>query len=127
MTAYHTHLDSLRELQVKLSMTNLRVLLVQLEELAFLEEQHCVEVVLLDLPKLLLKRTHLIPSFPRDIACSRVVVRMIRSILVLVHDFLRSDKAETRFVLLLPLSGFFSSTFSSSQEGVGVASTASSL
>ena len=48
----HAHLDPLRELQVELAMTDTRILLVELQELALLEEQDRVEVVLLDLPEL---------------------------------------------------------------------------
>ena len=53
MSTYHAHLDTLRQLQVELLVTNASVFFIQLEEFTLLEEQDCIVVVLLDLPKLL--------------------------------------------------------------------------
>ena len=57
-------------------MSNPRVLLVQLQELALLEEQDRVEVGLLDLPELLLERRELVPGGLGAVDGARVVVRV---------------------------------------------------
>ena len=65
-------------------MSDPRILFVQLQEFALLEEQDRVEVVLLDLPELLLERRKLVPRALRDIQRPRVVPRLPRTHAVLV-------------------------------------------
>ena len=65
-------------------MPDARILFVQLQELALLEEQDRVEVVLLDLPELLLERRKLVPRALRDVQRPRVVPRLPRAHAVLV-------------------------------------------
>ena len=83
-TTNHAHLDPLRELQVELAMADTRILLVELQELALLEEQDRVEVVLLDLPKLLLERGERLPRRCRNVQRAGIVARLSRADLIFV-------------------------------------------
>ena len=97
--AYHAHLDALGELQVELTMSDPRVFFVQLQELALLKEQNRVEMILLDLPELLLEWSELLPSLLGDVERARVVSRFPRPDLVLVHNI--DEEAKRIFGALL--------------------------
>ena len=56
MNTHHAHFDALGQLEVKLTMSDPRILFIQFEELALLKEEYSVEVVLLDLPELVTGR-----------------------------------------------------------------------
>lgn len=64
-----------------------RILLVQLKELALLEEEHRVVVVLLDLPELVLKRRKLLPRRGRDVQRARVVAGLAGAVAVDLRSF----------------------------------------
>ena len=97
--AYHAHLHALGELQVELAMSDTGVFFVQLQELALLKEENRVEMILLDLPELLLEWGKLLPSLLGDVERARVVSRFPRPDLVLVHNI--DEEAKRIFGALL--------------------------
>ena len=113
----HAHLDPLRELQVELAMADTRILLVELQELALLEEQDRVEVVLLDLPKLLLERGERLPRRCRNVQRAGIVARLSRADLILVSDVNKEAEGIIRALLFLLL--FSSALLGSGEEGTG--------
>ena len=51
----HLHFDSVSELEIKLLVTNIRIILIKLVEFPLLKEQNGIVVILLDVPELLFK------------------------------------------------------------------------
>lgn len=101
---YHTHLDPISQFQVKLLVSNRRIVLIQLVKLALLEEQDCIEMILLDLPELLLERGHRLERLFRNVNRPLVVFRVVGAFHERVSDLIRSEEMVS--VLSFPFGGF---------------------
>lgn len=86
MATHHLHLDPVRQFEIKFLVPDQSIVLVQLVKLALLEEQHRVEVILLDLPKLFLKRRERCPSTFGYHDGPFIIIWMIGSFAVFIPD-----------------------------------------
>jgi hypothetical protein len=98
---HHLHLDTVSELKVKLLVADHGVVLVQLVELALLEEENRIVVVLLDLPELRLERRKFLPRRLGDVNGTRVVVGVTGPVALLVLDVDKEVEALFLGTLLL--------------------------
>ena len=62
------------------------VVFVEFIELSLLEEDDCVPQLLFNFPILLFKRSEIIPRHGRDVNRPRVIIRVIWTMLIHVHD-----------------------------------------
>ncbi len=98
-------------------MTDLGVTLVQLVELALLKEEDRVEMILLDLPELLLEWSEGVPSGFGYMYCPFIVVWVILRTSLFVPDIEQKFEALLRFPLVVSRFDLLS-LCSSQEEGV---------